>query len=186
MDDSRSADLDTNADTENGSTALLPLPAHWRDSPSPTLPMTSSPTYQQQIVAATNKRFTSFVSNQELSVLSKGLVVPNTNKTTLWAIKNFEAWRDAQNISCPQDPIPENVLTKEVLNHTLSKYVLETRKTSGEPYPPKTLHQLMCGLLRHMQSINPRCPNFLNKKDTDFQSLHGAMDVPFAFRWCWD
>ena len=46
-------------------------------------------------------------------------------------------------------------------------------------YPPKTIHQLLCGVLRHMRSTNPGCPNFLDKKDSRFKPLHGAMDSHF-------
>ena len=38
---------------------------------------------------------------------------------------------------------------------------------------------IMCGLLRYMKTLNPNCPNFLDKKDNEFLSLHGAMDVVF-------
>ena len=30
-----------------------------------------------------------------------------------------------------------------------------------------------------MKNLNPNCPNFLDKKDNEFRSLHGAMDVVF-------
>ena len=38
---------------------------------------------------------------------------------------------------------------------------------------------IMCGLLRYIRTLNPNCPNFLDKKDSEFLSLHGAMDVVF-------
>ncbi len=160
-------------------------PAHWRKTPSNTLQTTSSPSHhhQQQEASNTDKRFSSFVSDQKLEELSKGLVIPNTSKSTSWAVKTFEAWRNARNANFPEDsPIPENILEcadKAVLNCTLAKFVVEARKTTGEPYPPKTIHFLMCGLLRHMRSVNAQCPNFLNKKDPEFNSLHGVMDVHF-------
>lgn len=77
--------------------------------------------------------------------------------------------------------VPEDFFectNKIVLNRILSQFVLETKKTNGEPYPPSTLHQLMCGLLRHMRAIKPECPNFLDKKDTSFAGL-GVMDSVF-------
>ena len=30
-----------------------------------------------------------------------------------------------------------------------------------------------------MRTLNPNCPNFLDKNDNEFLSLHGAMDVVF-------
>ena len=50
---------------------------------------------------------------------------------------------------------------------------------NGIAYPPKTLYQLMCGLLRHMKECNSDCPNFLDTKDNQFRTLLSAMDAHF-------
>ena len=87
-----------------------------------------------------------------------------------------------RNCCCPEDPIAEAILLsqdKKLLSNTFSKFVAETRKTNVESYTPKTIIMIMCGLLRYMKTLNPNCPNFLDKKDNEFQSLHGAMDVVF-------
>ena len=39
----------------------------------------------------------------------------------------------------------------EELSMSLQRYVVGTRKTSGEKYPPRTLHMLLSGLQRHMR-----------------------------------
>ena len=130
----------------------------------------------------TSERFSTFVDDEQLAVLSKGVVPANTDKSTKWALANFDAWRKARNEKYPANPVPEDLLTTNdpaLLNTQLSRFVLETRKSNGEPYPPKTLHQLLCGLLRHMRDIHPGCPNFLDKKDSRFKSLHGTMDAHF-------
>ena len=57
--------------------------------------------------------------------------------------------------------------------------MVEAKKATGEHYPPSSLHQLLCGLLRHMREINPNCPNFLDKKDVRFQQFHHSLDVHF-------
>ena len=47
---------------------------------------------------------------------------------------------------------------------------------------PKTPHHLLlCGVLWHMslRVVNPECSNFLDKKDSQFKSLHGTMDSHF-------
>lgn len=123
-----------------------------------------------------------FVSNEELSALSKGVVPVNTDKSTKWALSNFEAWRSARNVKHPTDQVPDDLFMctdPATLNTQLSRFVLETRKSNGKNYPPKTLHQLLCGILRHMRSTNPACPNFLEKKDSRFKPLHGVMDSHF-------
>ena len=82
----------------------------------------------------------------------------------------------------PDDPVPEDIFTcndPATLNTHISRFVLETRKSNGDFYPPMTLHQLLCGVLRHMRAVNPGCLNFLDKKDSRFKLLHGTMDSHF-------
>ena len=96
--------------------------------------------------------FATFVNDEQLAVLSKGVTPVNTDKNTRWAVSNFEAWKEARNQKHLDDPIPEDLLMSNdpvILNLHLSRFVLETRKSNGEYYPPKTLHQLLCGILRH-------------------------------------
>ena len=134
--------------------------------------------------ARTNcERFSTFVDDDELAALSKGVVPANTDKCTRWALSNFAAWKKARNEKHPEDPVPEDIFAcndPATLNTHLSRFVLETRKSNGDFYPPKTLHQLLCGLLRHMRDVNPGCLNFLDKKDSRFKPLHGTMDPTFT------
>ena len=58
-------------------------------------------------------------------------------------------------------------------------FVAETSKVNGEPYSPKTLYELLCGLLRHARSEDPGFPNFLDKSDVRFIKLHNIMDSVF-------
>ena len=41
------------------------------------------------------------------------------------------------------------------LNHWLSTFVQEVAKCSKDPYPSKTLYQIMCGIRRFMVEKNP-------------------------------
>ena len=54
-------------------------------------------------------RFSDFVSDDELSTLSKGLIPANTSRNTKWVLKTFEEWRNARNLNFPQNPVPENL-----------------------------------------------------------------------------
>ena len=104
------------------------------------------------------------------------------DKSTRWALTNFAAWKKARNEKHPDNPVSDDLLTScdpAILNTHLSRFVPETRKANGEFYPPKTLHQLLCGLFQHMRDINPGCPNFLDKKDCRFKDLQGTMDAHF-------
>ena len=35
---------------------------------------------------------------------------------------------------------------------------------------------MLSGILRHMYSVNPVCPNFLDKKDHLFKEIHAALN----------
>ena len=86
----------------------------------------------------------------------------------------------SRNTSYPDDQVPQDILLcsdPELLNLHLSRFVIETRKANGEIYPPSTLHQLLCGILRFMH--NPECPNFLDKSDNRLRRLQGTLDSYF-------
>ena len=63
---------------------------------------------------------------------------------------------------------------------SLRHYVAETRNTRGEPYPPKTIYQLLTGILQYLRLTQPHnCPNFLDRSDMHFIKLHNAIDNVF-------
>ena len=61
----------------------------------------------------------------------------------------------------------------------LSLYIIERRSCKGEPYPPKSLYQLLSGLLRHFRFQNPTFPNFLDKNNHKFKTFHALLDNLF-------
>ena len=66
-----------------------------------------------------------------------------------------------------------------LLEHLLSKFAVEARKVTGEHYPPSTIHQLLCGILRYIRETNPSCLNYHNKQDVRFKPLQNTLDVLF-------
>ena len=50
--------------------------------------------------------------------------------------------------------MPDDLLetaSLEEISRWLAHYVAETRNTRGEPYRPKTIYQLLTGILRHLR-----------------------------------
>ena len=110
-------------DEGNGSLAEKPL-----SSVNATSCPNTSPTRTQSSTAK-QQRFI-FVSDENLSVMSKGVVPVNTDKSTRWALSNFEAWKTARNEQHPNDPVPDDLLMctdPATLNTHLSRFVLERR-----------------------------------------------------------
>ena len=113
-----------------------------------------------------------------LEYLEKGPVAPNTHKSTMWAVRTIDAWRDERNANsemgekCPLDLFEKP--DAEKLNRWLSRFVVEARRQDGEPYPTRSLYLLLSGLLRHGRSKSKTFPNFLDKKDPRFSELSGV------------
>ena len=129
-------------------------------------------------------RFSTMVGDDEVSSMSKGYVPPNTQKNTDWAVKNFGTWRDQRNekVSSDDEKCPPELLSSTdtvLLSKWLCLFVNETRRSDGTLYPPRTLYQLLCGLLRHCKSLNPEAPNFLDRNDHRFRELHNVCDSYF-------
>ena len=149
------------------------LPPEDRIEPLPSVSSSKQPLLPQRF---------NFASDEKLAELAKGHIPANTSKSTKWALKVFELWSQARNISHTEDPIPEDLLScndPAILNVHLSHFAVESRKSNGDYYPPATIHQLLCGLLRHMSDTNPGRPNFLDKQDSRFQQLQGTLDALF-------
>ena len=125
-----------------------------------------------------SKRF-KFIDNEELQEMSKGFVPTNTSKNTKWGLNNLEAWKEERNNKYPDDPIPEDLLettNEEILSLWLSRYVAETRNSTGGP---STIYQLLTALLRSMRESNANCLNFLERKNSKFKMLHRTLNSLF-------
>ena len=114
-----------------------PLPSDSCCSKHEPLPSSSSlhPTFQ-------------IASEGQLTEFSKGLIPANTTKSTKWALKVFDLWREAQNQSNQEDAIPNDILMTNdpaLLNTHLSRFAVEARKVNGDNYPPSTIHHFCVG-----------------------------------------
>ena len=132
-------------------------------------------------LATAQKEWFKYVSTEEVSELSKGFVPASTEKITKWALKCFCEWRSASNGS-DEDSCPLDVL--EIQNPTdldkwLSIFTAEVRRVDGKPYPPRSIHQLLSGLLQYNETTWPRCPEYLDRKNPKFKSIAGTCESVF-------
>ena len=125
-------------------------------------------------------RFAKPLSDGQMTEMEKGPVVPNTDKSTAWALRTFTDWRNERNKhSATGDQCPLDLFEKpeaEELNYWVSRFVVETRRKDGEPYPARTLYLLLAGLLRYGRSKSKLCPNFMDKSDPRFAELSGVCE----------
>ena len=116
--------------------ASQPLPESEHDLPLRPPPCANEP---HPLVSSSCFAFTS----EELSKLAEGITPANTSKATAWTINYFQQWMASRNSLHPSDLVPDDILQctdPELLNNYLSKYVVKTRKSNGDLYPPATIH----------------------------------------------
>ena len=121
-------------------------------------------------------------SKEEMEQICKGFVRKNTWKATNWAVKVIDQWQmQRKELTNPDGKLyPSNLLDNpklSELNYWLSRFVVEARRENGDPYPARTLSNLLAGLYRHCQECDAACPKFMNRKDPHFKELNGAIQV---------
>ena len=107
-----------------------------------------------------------------LAELSKGYVRPTLRRILDGLCECFEQWQESRRAR--GNPVPE-IFQKPydytALSHWLALFVTEVRKIDGERYPPKSIYQLLYGILRFMRKQDAFAPNFLDQKDGRFREL---------------
>lgn len=119
------------------------------------------------------------VSEDEVSEAEKGFIPNNTRHCNSWALNNFTSWLGSLEEKVDN---PDTVLLTDdpkVLCSYLCRFVMETRKENGEKYPPRTLFQLLSGLLRYMRDKKSNAFNIFDEKDANFVPLKKVMDSHF-------
>ena len=137
---------------------------------------------------APNNRFKVSSRQEEIDMITKGYVPMNTQRSTAWSMKVFQEWKYSRSTDddgeCPSDLF--EVGDPDNLNFWVPRFINEVRRADGDPYPPRTIHQLLAGLQRSMLDHNNRLPKFLDRTNPVFHPIHGARDSvyqsPLIFR----
>ena len=137
---------------------------------------------ERKKVLSPSSRFNTTVSDAEVEKSSKGCVPKNTSRSTSWAVRVFNQWIEQRNKRMDAT-YPLDLLEKEydpsVISECLQRFVSEARRADGTNYPPKTIYQMLCGLLRYSRENQSDPANFLDRKDSRFKKLHATCDVIF-------
>ena len=97
----------------------------------------------------------------------------------------FNEWRyslESEERNCPDNLLETG--NNEELNYWLPKFINEVRRTDGNPYPPRSIHQLLAGLQRYMLEQNYCLPKFLDIQNQQFRPIHGACDSVYHSLHC--
>ncbi|CAC5366607.1 unnamed protein product [Mytilus coruscus] len=121
-----------------------------------------------------NGRYGNFVDDMDIDNLVKSTESKNTRKNINWSISTFNDWRSAR-IASTSCAIPELTrFTVGDINQWMTRFVIETIRQDGKPYPPKTLYMLCVGILRHLRE-NEVHINFLDEKDSQFYEFKRSL-----------
>ena len=104
----------------------------------------------------------------------------NTEKSTVWALRVFHEWKSAQNKSVAVEGKGDDDLLDNpnvvLLNFWIPQFIAEVRNKKGEPYPPKTIHQILAGMQHRMLDSNPSALKFL---EASFKPIDGICDTVY-------
>ena len=82
---------------------------------------------------------------------------------TSWCLNIWKAWRDYRKTVSESD-IPSHLMilatNKPKFCRWLCHFMLEVRRQDGAEYPPNSLHQLYCGILRYAREREPELDIF--------------------------
>ena len=110
---------------------------------------------------------------------------PRTLKNNRWAVAHFTRWLNSRNEQFAGDSenqVPVDILKStdpKALTKWLALFAAEARKNDGGAFPRTSVYMLLAGLLRHMRSLDPTCPNFLSTTNFEFTELHRSLENTF-------
>ena len=70
------------------------------------------------------------------------------------------------------------------LDFWVPRFINEVGRADGDPYPPRTIHQLLAGLQRSMLDHNNCLTKFLDRTNPVFRPIHGACDSVYHSLHC--
>ena len=120
------------------------------------------------------------IKKERFEAATESVVPANTKSSTQWAVWTLSAWMSQRNARVSaNDAVPMDFLAchdPEKVSKYVCLFVLEARRTDGQPYPPATIHFLMCGFQCVMQA-NKVPFNMFDKGDQHFWEFHLTLDT---------
>ena len=118
------------------------------------------------------RRFREPMNSEAVCAEITGRVQKNTTQTTSWAHNVWLAWCKARKI----EKLVAKMSLKELDEH-LTHFVFETRRQDGNPYPPKTLYQLVRGLQRFLRENGRPEAAMFDERNPMFDKSRKVLDA---------
>lgn len=114
-------------------------------------------------------------TEQEIAKVKLSAVPGATLTDTNYCVRIWKEWCDHR-CSVYGDSIPclEELPVPELASH-LSNFVFEVRKKTGEEFPPKSLHHIICGIQRYIRMSGRSSIDVF--KDSEFADFRVCLDA---------
>ena len=124
---------------------------------------------------STKKRAFAVPKTEEEVAQAKLSAVPaKTLADTSYCFRIWKEWCDHRLVSCGNSIPSIEQLTPSELASYMSNFVFEVRKKSGEVFPPKSLHHIVCGIQRHLRMTGNSTIDIF--KDSEFAEFRVCLD----------
>ena len=120
-------------------------------------------------------RFAKPKTENELQYAKENAEPITTKNSNKWALSIWNEWSKNRIANYGEGPgvLPHLLPNKEALDQWMSKFILEIRRLDGEEYPPNTIYQITCGIMRNIRKF---CPEINFFKDVEFHSFRTILD----------
>ncbi len=98
-----------------------------------------------------------------------------TQEDTKYCLNIWVEWRKHRQQTTGDTIATLQEMTRDELQHWLTRFILEARKRDGSVYPPNTLHHICSGLMRHLRWTGKPQIDFF--KDDEFADFRASLDA---------
>ena len=124
-------------------------------------------------------RFGPIVDQDDLVKIVEDSVPKKTCQQTKWCVSTWEEWHTYRlsKAKCDAEKPPRlEEMSHQQLDYWISCFIMEAKKKDGSDYIGETLHNMVCGLQRHLRLVRPDFSvDFLS--GTEFRGLCGVLDA---------
>ena len=118
-------------------------------------------------------RFAQPLTDEQIMGARQAGIPQSTKKDTKYCVNIWEEWSKQRQQTTNTTIPPLATMESSHIAHWMTRFILEARKKSGDPYPPNTLHHIVTGLMRYLR-WSGREIDLL--KDVEFHEFRALLD----------
>ena len=112
-------------------------------------------------------RFMTPVSEAQILQAQEICTPATTNKSTNWSINLWKEWAENRKVCSHEHPdrLPHLMQIDDLIKW-MCQFILDVRCKDSNEYPPNTIYQICCGILRHIKKYKPTI-NFFTQPEME-------------------